>query len=274
MTEREKQEIANSLLEEHAMPAVVSSGVPREAAPSVSVAGEDSIKTCADDTAPDSDGPQQADGKDESMEIHAPIGKVESLKEFATHILIVTIGILIALGLEGIRESWRHHSEVSEARESFRAELQLDLKQLKQDQASVSQADIKVDQIISDLPRLVKSPEELEQRVRGIQPGFYFFRTTAWESALSSGALTHMKRAELDRFVDAYLGVKDYQEISRNTIPEWIGVETYFQSHHSYSAAEADEGEQKLLTLKMDFEVMKHLSQEMADGIEEVSKTK
>jgi hypothetical protein len=37
------------------------------------------------------------------MDIHGPVGPTRSLKEFAVHIGIVTIGILIALGLEGIR---------------------------------------------------------------------------------------------------------------------------------------------------------------------------
>ena len=203
------------------------------------------------------------------MDIHAPLGKIKSLKEFATHILIVTIGILIALGLEGLRESWREHSAVIEARDAFRAELQLDLKQLKQDQASVGQADAQLDQIISDLPQLAKSPAELERRVGGLHPGFYFFRTTSWESAMSSGALAHMRREQLDTFVDAYLGIKNYQEISRSTIPEWEGVETYFQSHHSYTPLEAAEGEQRLRTLKMDFQMMEHLSHEMSFGIDE-----
>jgi hypothetical protein len=58
------------------------------------------------------------------MDIHPPMKKMESLKEYAAHILIVTIGILIALGLEGIRESWREHAAVREAKSSFHEELQ------------------------------------------------------------------------------------------------------------------------------------------------------
>jgi hypothetical protein len=78
------------------------------------------------------------------MDIHPPSGRVESVKEFLTHILIVTIGILIALGLEGVRESWREHSEVREARNSFQEELGRDLKQLSQDQESLHQAESNV----------------------------------------------------------------------------------------------------------------------------------
>jgi hypothetical protein len=203
------------------------------------------------------------------MDIHPPLGKTESLKEFFTHILIVTVGILIALSLEGVRESWREHVAVSEARESFREELKLNREQLAKDQQNVRQVDAQLDQIISAMPQLARSPAALEKRVLELQPGFYFFRTTSWESAMSSGALAHMNRKELDGFVDAYLGVKNYQMASQGAFPEWAAVETYFQSHHSYSSAEEAEGEQKLRTLKMGLQVMQHLGEEMSAGIEE-----
>jgi hypothetical protein len=206
------------------------------------------------------------------MDIHPPMGRAETLREMAVHILIVTIGILIALGLEGIRESWREHSAVREARESFQAELRLDREQLARDQENVRQVDSQLDEIVANMPQLAKNPPELEKRVLDLHPGFYFFRTTAWESALSSGALTHMRRQELDGFVDAYLGVKNYQEASRGAIPVWIEVETYFPSHHSYRSSEVADGEQKLRKLRMAMQVMKHLGQEMSSGIDEAAK--
>lgn len=210
--------------------------------------------------------------EDRDMDIHPPMGRVESLKEFLTHILIVTIGILIALGLEGIRETWRDHVAVTEARESFLAELRVDQKQLAQDQEGVRQTNVQLDQILAAMPQLTKSPAELEKRITALQPGFYFFRTTAWEAALSGGTVAHMSRNELDRFVDAYLGVKDYQEASHNTIPVWVEVETYFQSHHSFTPAEEADAEQKLRNLKMGMLVLQHLGQEMSGGIEAATK--
>jgi len=207
------------------------------------------------------------------MDIHPPHGRAESLREIAVHILIVTVGILIALGLEGIRESWREHVAVSEARDSFREELRLDREQLARDQENVVQVDAQLDRIVAEMPQLAKDPAELEKRVLDLHPGFYFFRTTAWESALSSGALTHMKRQELDGFVDAYLSVKNYQEASRGAIPLWIEVETYFPSHGSYTPAELADGVQKLRKFRMAMEVMKHLAGEMSAGIEETAKT-
>lgn len=64
------------------------------------------------------------------MEIHAPEGPVTSLKEFLVHIGIVTIGILIALSLEGLLE-WHHHRElVEEARANIASEIRDNRKDL------------------------------------------------------------------------------------------------------------------------------------------------
>jgi hypothetical protein len=57
------------------------------------------------------------------MENHAPAHPVLSWKDALLHLGIVTIGILIALGLESVVE-WRHHiSLASEARANIVSEI-------------------------------------------------------------------------------------------------------------------------------------------------------
>jgi hypothetical protein len=208
------------------------------------------------------------------MDIHAPIGRVESFKEIAKHVLIVTIGILIALGLEGVRESWREHVAINETRDRFKAELTFDREHLKLDQENVRQADALLDQVIADMPRLARSPEELDKRVRALQPSFYFFSTNAWETAMSSGVLVHMRADELDRYVEAYLGIKNYKGLSDSTIPQWVAVESYFQSHRSFAPSEQAAGEEKLRTLKMNFMFLEHVAQETSAGLDDALKTR
>ncbi|HUK34994.1 MAG TPA: hypothetical protein VLV86_13815 [Vicinamibacterales bacterium] len=58
------------------------------------------------------------------MEIHAPEKPILTVKEAAVHLLIVTVGILIALSLEGIVEYVHHRTIVREAREIMHAEIQ------------------------------------------------------------------------------------------------------------------------------------------------------
>jgi len=58
------------------------------------------------------------------MEIHAPENPIHSKKEFLFHMFTVVLGILIALGMEGVVE-WAHHRAlVREARENIMVEIE------------------------------------------------------------------------------------------------------------------------------------------------------
>jgi hypothetical protein len=56
------------------------------------------------------------------VEIHPPHA-IRSWKDFLVELLTITTGILIALSLEGIRESMRDRALVREARENIRREI-------------------------------------------------------------------------------------------------------------------------------------------------------
>jgi len=185
------------------------------------------------------------------MDIHGPMKRVESLKEFFTHILIVTIGILIALGLEGIRESWREHAIASEARESIRAELTRNLKKFNEDQEQLRHANEQLAQIEENLPQLAKSPAQLKQRLGSTWFRFYgyAFETSAWEEAVSSGAVAHMDKEDVHRFATYYVDMKNYQDITRNTFPVFADFRGFFLSHDSFSQSELSVGEEKAIRL-------------------------
>src|SRR5262252_8625292 len=66
------------------------------------------------------------------MEIHAPEKPILTVKEAVAHLAIVTVGILIALSLEGIVEYAHHRTVVGEAREIMREEIEQNSKELDQ----------------------------------------------------------------------------------------------------------------------------------------------
>ncbi len=73
------------------------------------------------------------------MEIHPPHQPVLTVKEALVHLGIVTIGILIALSLEGLVE-WQHHRHlVAEARENIAEEIRDNSGELKHFLGSVAQ---------------------------------------------------------------------------------------------------------------------------------------
>ena len=45
------------------------------------------------------------------LDVHAPHDRMHGWKDFLLHLLTITIGLLIALGLEGFVE-WQHHRQM------------------------------------------------------------------------------------------------------------------------------------------------------------------
>ncbi len=84
------------------------------------------------------------------MDIHAPKGPVHSLKDFSLHILIVTIGILIALGLEGIRETIHEHYQIQETRDLLRKDLRFNQEQLAMQRKALDLTMHQIDSILAD----------------------------------------------------------------------------------------------------------------------------
>ena len=207
------------------------------------------------------------DASEACMDIHPPMKKIESLKEYGAHILVVTIGILIALGLEGIRESWREHVAVNEARESFQRELRLNQHQLELDQLSIVKTDEQLDELLKHYAEVSAKPEQLKQTIDGLQPGFYFFSTTEWESALSTGVLAHMNAQERTRFMNAYISTKNYQGFSEKTYPVLMELSAFAESRQKYSEEDKAQLLEKIILLRIDFKTMVHLGGEMQDSI-------
>ena len=163
------------------------------------------------------------------MDIHPPEGPTRSFKDFAIHILIVTIGILIALGLEGIRATEHEHDLRVETRKMFSDELQGDLDKLVRERDNVREKSGLLDGVLRDFPQLVKDPDELQKRVDHLQPSFYGFRGTGWGAASASGVLAYMKNDEANRFAEAYSDIAEYQPLSRQAVLDWTATKSFLR---------------------------------------------
>jgi hypothetical protein len=202
------------------------------------------------------------------MEIHGPEGPTNSFKDFAIHIVIVTIGILIALGLEGIRETIYVHHVLRDARENFRAELEANRsnldKELKNDSTTLAQ----IDQIIADLPKLRMKPAQLAQRVADLKPSGYFFSSSRWESALSTGALGHMSVDEVNRYAEANFLVHTYTGLESRASVDWDLLEAFFSAHQNPTESELDSGVEKLFIYRSDVRGLKQVAQEFSSSLD------
>lgn len=142
------------------------------------------------------------------MEIHAPDKPIHSLKDLGIHLATITAGILIALSLEGILE-WRHHrSLVREAKENITIELEGNKKAVEKSLQSLPE------QVKNYRTALHFANDRLESKHTDIHQMVIGFMVpsvsaVAWKTAETTGALGHMKYAEVQKYAEVY----DVQEL-------------------------------------------------------------
>jgi hypothetical protein len=174
-------------------------------------------------------------GKIGGMDIHAPNGPVTTWREIFTHLGIVTVGILIALGLEGTAE-WVHHRHlVKEARENLTSEIRDNRAELEKS--------------LSDLPGSEKKVREIIDRIDGIEGSKdkndsmeirYSFddanlTDSSWTTAQSTGALSYMTYGEVKKYSEVYDLQREYVELQKDLIQRIIDSNDFGKGKGSLS---------------------------------------
>src|SRR5271163_3820559 len=97
------------------------------------------------------------------IDVHPPHEPIHGWRDFLLHLLTITIGLLIALSLEGCVE-WQHHRHlVHEAEASLRTEIQSNAKGIPDALAGLrkNQDDLKHDvDVLKYIIKNHKSPEK------------------------------------------------------------------------------------------------------------------
>lgn len=146
---------------------------------------------------------ETASPKESIMEIHPIHGPVLTLREFCVHLTIITLGILIALSLEGLLE-WRHHrSLVREARENLTLEISHNKKIVEKDLESIRKSEKQLEQIITAMQKL-KKDRNLEVTTLTYGLSFESPHSTSWNTANRSGAVSFMSYDEVERYTEIY----------------------------------------------------------------------
>jgi hypothetical protein len=146
------------------------------------------------------------------LDVHAPHHTVHSWKEFLVHIAAITIGLLIALGLEATVE-WVHHRHQAErALELLKQEINRNRIALKNDVRSGDIGERNHRAALAVLHRVRSGtlrPNDRLVFVRRFDP----LSSTAWKIVHESGAATYIPYELMARYGEIY---ESQQRISDN----------------------------------------------------------
>jgi hypothetical protein len=138
------------------------------------------------------------------IDVHPPHESIHGWRDFFIHLATITIGLLIALSLEGCVE-WQHHRHlVHEAETSLRTEIKANEVQIASVLADVhkQQAILKQDVVILD--QRIKNPAAKSDQQMSIGIRIVGLDNVSWKTAQNTGALAYMPYARAQEYEELY----------------------------------------------------------------------
>lgn len=161
------------------------------------------------------------------IDVHAPHEGIHNVRQFLLHLLTITIGLLIALGLEGCVE-WVHHRNLQrEADANLRQELRDNRRELASTRAAISGERQNLVSILKFVDaRSQKQPYDVHRL--SLNYVLATVRDASWRTASATGALSYMDYDHVKQYADAYQLQDEYSRLQRLTLDDFLELQSYF----------------------------------------------
>ena len=151
------------------------------------------------------------------MEIHAPHEPILSFREFLVHLSMVTVGILIALGLEQSVEAYHHHELAEEAQTNMTTEITDNKRELDNHLSGLDTIEKQRDDDIKVVDQLL-AHQHLHELNIGLGFSGPTLNSASWTTASSVGALAYMEYGTVKRFAEVYKLQDLYERLQNDEI--------------------------------------------------------
>lgn len=186
------------------------------------------------------------------MDVHAPHKPIQSIKEFLVHLLAITIGLLIALGLESAVE-WVHHRHLAQdARENIYQEFRANQQDLARQLNALPAEETHLDEILSVIDSV--------QHGRPHKPlGDFMWtgvllRDAAWNATSSTGAIAYMDYGEVKQYSQLYAIQRILSSLTERDLQERHEMNVFLmrlQAQGKLSDAEFENGKRIIWSEKL-----------------------
>jgi hypothetical protein len=146
------------------------------------------------------------------VDVHAPHHPIMGWKDFLLHLVTITIGLLIAVGIEGLVELHREHTLVKEARKTLHDEIAYNSRKLDDALKDIDSEKSTMNHNVKLLTRVLEDPKDKDAQKGSIRADFVTvgLHDTAWKTAQATGALAYMPYSESQRYADLYGAQQDF----------------------------------------------------------------
>jgi hypothetical protein len=157
------------------------------------------------------------------MEIHPPEGPVRTLKDFLLHLSMIAIGVLLALGAEGLAEHVHNRHLVREAKENIIGEIRDNHQTLQDNLPKLASNE---QQLKSLLETLTKLRTDRHANIPDVTLNFnmLILDDSSWKTAGTTGALGLMSYAEVKDFASDYEVQDNVNRLSQQLMDYWLNM--------------------------------------------------
>jgi len=156
------------------------------------------------------------------LEVHPPNEPVHGWRDFLIHLATITIGLLIALSLEGCVEFWHHRSLVHEAEASMQIEIEANARALQRalDDVRKEQDFLKKD--IAMMKKIIANPKVPNKEDMTVDFRIRTFADVSWKTSQSTGALSYMPYERAEKYASIYSAQNEIAEAEHQAIRDTV----------------------------------------------------
>lgn len=158
------------------------------------------------------------------IDVHAPEHRISGKRDFFLHLFTITIGLLIALGLENAAEAWHHREQRIVAEQTIREEIEANREHL----TSTAQ---RRDDEMATLGKAAHCLEDRAQAVncKGMSLGLAVVQmdTAAWRTAGATGVLQYMDYRRVQKMSAAYTLQDMFVGLQQETVDSYLQFGPY-----------------------------------------------
>ena len=160
------------------------------------------------------------------IDVHPPEHGIHGFRDFLIHLLTITVGLLIELGLEASVEALHHRHQRHEAEATIRQELQQNREDLMKAQGSIQLEMRNMEAILNFL-------EARSQGQHGDPSGLTLvmhegpLHDAAWRTAASTGVLSYMDYGEVEKYALAYKEQDEFEAMEIQALNEYLQLDSF-----------------------------------------------
>ena len=140
------------------------------------------------------------------LDVHPPHRPIEGVGEFFLHLFTITVGLLIAVGIEAAVERHQHRELAAEARDTMTAEIRKNSINVADALKEIDQEQQKLKDNLDRVRKVQLNPSDPTARDLHLDITFNTtgLEDTGWRTAQVTGALAFMPYSESEKFTSIY----------------------------------------------------------------------